>query len=141
VVRKQLFSRQPEERLPAEAYTRNVNDRVYAALEERKRRMLAAGRSAIIDAVAALPAERAAFAELARKAGAEFTGIWLEAPAATLLSRVAQRGKDASDATASVLQQQLTYDLGTIDWVRVDADQPKEAVIDAIGTAIRVDRD
>ena len=66
----------------------------------------------------------------------DFTGIWLEAPAATLLARIAQRGKDASDATASVLQRQLAYDLGTIDWVHVDADRPPEAVIEAARMAV-----
>jgi uncharacterized protein len=120
----------PEERLPAEAYSKEVNDRVYATLEERARRILAGGTGVILDAVAARPDERAAFAALARQSGVAFAGIWLEAPPATLLARVAQRGKDASDATATVLQQQLGYNLGAIDWVRVNADQPREAVIE-----------
>jgi aminoglycoside phosphotransferase family enzyme/predicted kinase len=138
VVRKQLFGVRPEERLPAEAYDKAVNDRVYATLEDRASRMLAGGTSVILDAVAARPEERTAFAALARRAGVAFTGIWLEAPPATLLARVAQRGKDASDATAAVLLQQLGYVLGTIDWARVNADQPREAVIDDARTAVRI---
>ena len=140
VLRKQLFGRRPEERLPAEAYTSEVTDRVYAALAERARRILAQGNPVILDAVAALPSERAAFAAIARAAGAAFTGIWLEAPATTLEARVAQRGKDASDATVDVLQRQLAYDLGAIDWIRVDADQPAEAVINAARMAVGADR-
>ncbi len=136
VLRKQLFGQRPEDPLPADAYTQEVNGRVYAAIEDRARRMLGEGNSVIIDAVAAAPAERAAFADVARRAGAEFTGIWLEAPPATLLARVAHRGRDASDATATVLRHQLTYDLGRIDWVRIDAGQPSEAVIEAVRTAI-----
>lgn len=141
VLRKQLFGQRPEDRLPAEAYTKDVNDRVYAALEERASKILAGGANVVLDAVAAAPSERTAFADVARKAGAEFTGIWLEAPPATLLARVAQRGKDASDATASVLQRQLTYDLGRIDWVRIDADQPSGAVVETVRKAIRPERD
>ena len=130
VVRKQLFGVRPEQRLPAEAYSKEVNDRVYATLEERTRRLLASETSVILDAVAARPDERAAFAALAHRAGVAFAGIWLEAPPATLMARVEQRGQDASDATAAVLQQQLGYDLGAIDWARVDADQPREVVIE-----------
>lgn len=136
VLRKQLFGRRPEDRLPGEAYSKVVSNRVYAALEKRARGILAEGNSVIIDAVAALPGERAAFAEMARSAGVAFTGLWLEAPAATLLARVAQRGKDASDATEAVLRRQLTYDLGAIDWHRIDAAQPQETVIEAARSAI-----
>ncbi|WP_119303899.1 bifunctional aminoglycoside phosphotransferase/ATP-binding protein [Dongia deserti] len=139
VVRKRLFNVPPEKRLPAEAYSKDVNDRVYAALENRARKILASGTSVILDAVAAQPDERAAFTALAQKASAAFTGIWLEASPATLLARVARRGKDASDATASVLQRQLAYDLGQIDWIRIDADQPRDAVIQDVRKAIQAE--
>ncbi len=138
VVRKQLFGSSPEEGLPAEAYTMTVNERVYATLERRAAALLAAGHSVVIDAVCARPEERAALADLARRAGAGFAGIWLQAPEATLLARLAQRGKDASDATAEILQQQLTYDLGVIDWTRIDANQPRDAVVEAARKAIGV---
>jgi predicted kinase len=131
VVRKQLFGRPPEERLPENAYSEAVTAKVYATLESRAAGLLAAGHSVIIDAVCARPKERVAFAELARRSGAEFAGIWLHAPEATLLARLAQRGKDASDATAEILRRQLSFDLGAIDWTRIDANQPKEAVIEA----------
>jgi uncharacterized protein len=138
VVRKQLFGRPPEERLPVEAYTMTVNERVYVTLEHRAAALLAGGHSVVIDAVCAKPEERAALADLARRSGAEFTGIWLQAPEATLLARLAQRGKDASDATAEILHQQLTYDLGGIDWTRIDANQAKDAVIEAARDAFGV---
>ena len=123
VLRKQLFGVAPEDRLPADAYTKAINDEVYATLEQRAAGILAQGNSVILDAVAAKPGERAAFAGIARRAGAAFSGIWLDAPAETLLARVAGRGKDASDADAAVLRRQLAYDLGAMDWVRIDAGQ------------------
>jgi aminoglycoside phosphotransferase family enzyme/predicted kinase len=139
VQRKRLFGKSPEERLPDEAYAKAVNDKVYADLERRAAELLASGHSVVIDAVAAKPEERAAMADLARRAGAGFVGIWLHASEATMLARLAERGKDASDATASVLRRQLTHDLGPIDWTRVDADRPREEVIEAVHNAISGD--
>lgn len=137
VLRKRLFGKLPEERLPEEAYSSAVNDKVYAALEDRAAELLTAGHSVVIDAVAAKPEERAAIADLARRTGAGFAGIWLQASEATLLARLAERGKDASDATATVLRRQLTYDLGTINWIRVDVDRPRDEVIEAVRKTLR----
>jgi uncharacterized protein len=139
VLRKRLFGKPPEERLPDEAYTTAINNKVYAALERRAAELLTAGHSVVVDAVAAKPEERAAMADLARQTGAGFAGIWLQAPEATLLARLAQRGKDASDATASVLRRQLTYDLGMIDWTPVDADRSADEVVSAVRHALRTD--
>ena len=52
--------------------------------------------------------------------GVPFTGLWLDASAAVLLTRVRSRKNDASDADAAVLRDQLGYDLGTMDWQVVD---------------------
>ncbi|MEZ5829641.1 MAG: AAA family ATPase [Dongiaceae bacterium] len=139
VLRKRLFGKAPEERLTEEAYTKSVNEQVYAALESRAAQLLAAGYSVIIDAVAAKPEERIAMADLARRAGAQFDGIWLHAPEDVLLARLTQRGKDASDATQAVLRRQLTYDLGQVDWVRIDVDRPQEQVLESVRRALQVD--
>jgi predicted kinase len=53
--------------------------------------------------------------------GAAFTGLWLEAPADVLRQRVADRVGDASDATPDVVDAQLGYDLGALDFYRLDA--------------------
>jgi len=129
VLRKQLFGKAPEERLPETEYSMAVNTRVYAALETRAAALLAAGHSVVIDAVSARAEERAAMAEMARKAGVAFTGLWLEARAATLLSRIESRSKDASDATAEVLRHQLAYDLGEIDWAHLNVDRSIDEIV------------
>jgi predicted kinase len=77
-----------------------------------------------VDAVFARDSERIAVEQIARDAGVQFTGIWLEAPAAVLEQRVGQRlgdASDASDADVEVVRRQLSYDLGNIAWIRVDA--------------------
>jgi hypothetical protein len=137
VLRKQLFGKAPEQPLSDTAYTRAVNERVYATLMTCAAALLKAGHSVIIDAVSAKSEERAAIAEVARDAGARFTGLWLQAPEASLLARLRSRGKDASDATADVLRRQLTYDLGPMDWTRLDADRETGEIVRDVLSAVR----
>ncbi len=117
--RKALFSIAETDRLPEPAYARDVTARVYAALADKARRVIAAGHSAIVDAVFAQAGERAAIAQAARPS--EFRGLFLTADLATRLARVGGRTGDASDADAAVARQQEQYDLGAMQWTRVDA--------------------
>jgi uncharacterized protein len=107
--------------LPPDSYSRESSIAVYSACFARAGQALAAGHAVVLDAVFAHESERSVAASLARTHGADFHGIWLDAPAETLTSRVASRGADASDATPSVVAKQLTYDVGRLDWTRVDA--------------------
>jgi aminoglycoside phosphotransferase family enzyme/predicted kinase len=131
VIRKRLFDAALTDRLPAAAYRAEVGVRVFQRLREEAAAALAAGHSVIADAIYARAAEREAIAGVAQAAKVPFVGLWLEAPADVLATRIAARRGDASDATAAVLRQQLTYELGRIDWHRVDAGGPAEAVIAA----------
>lgn len=128
VIRKQLGGVGELRRLAASAYSREMNARVYAEIVRRARGALMAGHAVLADAVYARPAEREALDALARDLGVGFAGLWLDAPDAALLTRVAGRRDDASDATAEVVRRQLKYDTGPITWPRIDAAQPPDAV-------------
>ncbi|MGI8724170.1 MAG: AAA family ATPase [Methyloceanibacter sp.] len=129
VERKRMFGVGAEVRLPERAYTSEVSDLVYRMCRKRARLALAAGHSVVLDGVHARPDERSAVRELAETFRVSFTGLWLEADPAILKARVAKRLGDVSDATPDVVEEQLAYDLGVLDFVRVDAGKPLEHVV------------
>jgi predicted kinase len=98
---------------------------------------LAAGQAVIADAVHARPQEREAIEAVAGTTGADFLGLWLDAPIGTLVARVEQRRGDASDATAEVVRRQADYDLGAMSWRRIAADAGVEGNARAILAEVR----
>ncbi len=106
-----------------------MTSRVYHALATHARAALTAGHAVIVDAVYARPADRAAIEAVAAEAGVPFTGLWLDAPAAVLTTRVDHRERDASDADASIVRQQLAQDLGNSQWLRINAAGTPSAVL------------
>jgi uncharacterized protein len=121
VERKAMFGVAQTEKLPGEAYTPEVGQRVYDRLSKKARRVVAAGHSAIIDAVFAREAERASVTELARTHQFAFSGLFLTADLAVRIARVGDRVHDASDADAAVARQQEHYELGALDWTQINA--------------------
>jgi uncharacterized protein len=108
-------------RLGPRDYSSEMSRRTYQAVYDEAPLALAAGRSVIADAVFARPEEREAIARVAADAGVPFQGIWLDAAPRVLERRVTGRRNNVSDATAEVVRLQLEYDLGAIDWPRLDA--------------------
>ncbi|MFG1244192.1 AAA family ATPase [Xanthobacter sp. V7C-4] len=121
IERKRLAGVAETQKLPPEAYTPEATRQVYDRLRALAARVLATGHSVIVDAVHARPDERDAIAQVAREAGADFQGLWLEAPEGELIRRVEARTGDASDADAAVVRRQLSYNLGDISWTRAQA--------------------
>jgi uncharacterized protein len=136
VLRKTMMQVAPETRLPPSAYTPEVSAEVYRVARARAAAALAAGYSAIVDATFIDAGERAAIAGVATQAGVPFTGLWLTAPDAVLLDRVAKRRGDSSDADRAVLAQQLKADLGTMNWRKVDVSGDAAAALAAARAAL-----
>jgi hypothetical protein len=106
-----------------------MDKRTYQAALEEARVALAAGHSVIADAVFARPQERRAIARIAEDCGVPFQGLWLEAEPEVMQERVTGRRGDVSDATAEVVRAQLEYDLGPVDWPRLDAAGPVKQTV------------
>ena len=136
VLRKLRFGAEPETALPPEAYTGEISALVYRDLCARATLALRAGYSVVIDAVALREGERRSFAAVAAAAGVPFTGLWLDAPAETMMAHIAGRRSDASDASREVLGQQLARDPGALDWSRIDAGGDPDATLAAARRAM-----
>jgi hypothetical protein len=121
VVRKRLLGVDPETRLGPNGYSKDVTERTYATIYDLARTAVRAGRAVVADAVFARPEQRRAIAAVAAELGVPFQGLWLEAPPAVMAERIATRRHNASDATVEILRQQLGYDLGVIEWLRLDS--------------------
>lgn len=138
VTRKALAGLGPLERLPPEAYTPEQSARTYRHLLNAAAESLAAGQAVVLDAVYARPGERFAIEALAARMGVPFTGIWLDAPAATRVERVDGRTADASDAGPEVAKAQSDYDLGVMRWQRLEAGGGAEAVLEEARNLLRL---
>ncbi|MCB2011777.1 MAG: AAA family ATPase [Geminicoccaceae bacterium] len=132
VIRKRLMGVAPAVRLGDEAYGGEVTGRVFEALFAMAATLLDAGRTVILDAVFARPEQRAAAAAVAREAGVPFTGFWLETSSGQRLERVVRRTGDASDADARVVGMQDGYDVGDIDWIRIDTGGSRNESIERV---------
>ena len=106
-VRKRLFGAGPLTKLGKDAYTAEAHARVYDKMRREAADVLAAGRSVILDATFMDEAERGRVESLARNAGVQFAGVWLQSDPELLRQRVAARTGDASDADLAVLEAQL----------------------------------
>ena len=131
-IRKAMFDVAAHERLPVEAYRPEVSATVYAQMADRARLVIAGGGTAVVNAVFDRPDDRRHISAIAEHLGVPFTGIWLEAGAGTLQSRIASRPKGQSDATLDVLEMQLAKDLGPMDWHRIDAAGAIDDVLEAV---------
>lgn len=130
VMRKRLLDIPEHEPAPQNAYTKEASDQVYAEIDHAIQTVLAAGHSAIFDAVFASENERDKIRKIAASVEAGFTGLWLTAPGDTLKDRVSHRSGDASDATTAVVDRQLGYDIGDMSWAEIDASQSPEQTAD-----------
>ncbi len=114
VERKRLFGLAPLARSNsahnAGIYTPQAHIQTYERLHTLAGLLLRAGWSVVVDAAFLQHKERAMFRALAQETGAQFSILAPQAPLAELRARIQARaahGRDASEATLVVLEQQL----------------------------------
>lgn len=121
IERKRQYHTAETTRLPASAYGPEVSHRIYEAIERQAAAALRSGQSVIVDATFLNTFEANAVAEVAKREGAEFRGIWLDAPTGLLMRRLSNRANDASDATPDVLRAQPIQAQAPEAWACLDA--------------------
>jgi predicted kinase len=136
VIRKRLAGCKPWDKLDKDAYTQDSSHRTYEMMCRQAAEVLAHGYPVIADAVFSKSAERAAIKAVAEAAGVPFTGLWLEADPVIAEQRILMRRRNASDATPEVLKAQLAYDVGPLDWPRIDSSFAKDRTDRACRAAV-----
>ncbi|MEM9169250.1 MAG: AAA family ATPase [Pseudomonadota bacterium] len=119
--RKRRAGVMPERPLGESAYTAAVSEAVYETMFAHARTVLAAGRTAILDATFGHAGSQQAAAALARACGVRFHGLWFAAPPEILRARIAARRDDASDATPDLVDRQIAAFVVPESWTVVDA--------------------
>lgn len=135
-IRKKLCSVPAETRLPADAYSAEISARTYAAMMQVAEATLAQSHAAIADAVFDRSIDRQRIGEVARRAGMPFCGLWLQAPQEMLVQRVSARRGDPSDATPSVVLDQVARHGAATEWIRISAQENIDIVTTAALAAI-----
>lgn len=139
VIRKHLAGVPLDATLPREAYTDTSRTTVYERTFAVAEATLACGHSVIVDAVLSEAPWRADLESVARRAGATFDGLWLEAPIETRITRVAGRQADASDADANVARAQGDIPIGDLSgWRRLSAVGTPEEICETIRKTLRL---
>ncbi|WP_339086853.1 AAA family ATPase [Hyphomicrobium sp. ghe19] len=118
-IRKRLYGVPAETRLPPEAYQPSVSKRVYAEQARIAATYLKSGHAVIADAVFDRAADRQRIEAVVPQT-IPFNGFWLDAPLELLIDRVSHRVGDPSDATPSVLRQQVNSATQT-EWQSLSA--------------------
>ncbi|MDE0992668.1 MAG: hypothetical protein OSA23_05760 [Rhodospirillales bacterium] len=55
--------------------------------------------------------------------------MWVKAPADVRAKRVRLRKNNVSDITETVIQRQLSYDIGNVSWNHIDSSGPKSETL------------
>jgi predicted kinase len=129
VERKGLAGVPELQRLAIDAYTPEMTEAVYRRLQAKAKRILRSGSSVVVDATFLRSEDRSGMADLARRLGVRFNGLWLTAPQSVAADRVESRRADVSDATPAVVDRQFATLEPPIDWITISAGGSQEQTL------------
>jgi aminoglycoside phosphotransferase family enzyme/predicted kinase len=141
IVRKRLMQKGEFDRLANTSYRPEISVMTYERLCRLATVALGSGHSVVLDATFRRSEDRTALRRIAERAGAKFTGLWLDAPTEVRLARITLRQHDASDATTAIASVQDFDEIGASDWRRIDVSGPFETVVSAVDSALGREQD
>lgn len=136
-IRKDILGVPHTTRLGKDGYSWEVTKQVIAEMSRRTEDLLADGKSVIWTSTLVAENQRKEKEDYAKQAGVTFAGFWLETHEDVLIERVTKRaeaGTDASDATAEIVKMQITQQKAVTDWPKIDAGRSIETVAEDIIT-------
>lgn len=129
VERKRISAVHPNETLGIDGYTPEMTKNTFDHLFQMARNVLDTGQSVVLDAVFASPVHRSAAEQIAKDLNIEFQGIWVDASDEVRLVRIQNRKNNVSDVTPAIALQQSSYDLGVMNWFKVDSRGEKHITV------------
>jgi aminoglycoside phosphotransferase family enzyme/predicted kinase len=136
IIRKLQAGKDERALIPAQCYRPDARSRVYRMLTYRAREGLAAGAIVLADATFQDHTSRSAIESLSDTF--QFQGIWLSAPSAIRVSRIAGRRNDPSDATKTIALEQIEPNELGPRWRCFDASEKLETVIEEVTQSIGI---
>lgn len=135
-VRKRLFHQTALVPLPSEAYSEEINLRVFRALCRDAHRAVQGGYPVIVDATFLDENQRAQIEDFSEKKSVSFHGLWLDVDQETAVARVEARTSDVSDADEKVVIRQVAAGGGKVSWTTVNAAGSPATVLDRAREAL-----
>jgi len=130
VIRRQIMNWDEFSPMDQSAYTPEISQRVYDKMADIAGEVLKTGHSVILDAVLDREIDQLAFEKVAKAHKTPFAGIWLDVEKKTMISRIGKRQRDASDATAEVLEKQISRNnLKNQTWELVNGNGSPEQIL------------
>jgi uncharacterized protein len=127
VIRKQMHGVPPSTPLPLSAYTPENTQKFIRHIHGLAAAQLRKGKNVVVTGTFLDNDTRRDQQALAAKSGADFTGIYLDAPLKVLYDRVAKRKDSASDADQEVVRKQVRKSImgqRGLHWHIIRADLP-----------------
>lgn len=141
VIRRKLIKWDDYSPMPQWAYTSEMSQKTYQAIEQAARAALVAGHSVIIDAVLDRQCDQSAFEEIASATKTPFDGIWLDVRPEIMAQRIEGRAQDASDATVEVLRKQLAKPVAINEnWHRLDGNGTQSDILYKARTLLKLNK-